>query len=194
MSHRLHEWVWRCKDDYMGESCPVYEWVMPHARWMSHVLSIFTRVTSYRLRDWVGRLMDESRPVYEWVILILVYESAMAHIWMSHVPYMNKPWHIYGWVVSCIYIGTVPCINESCHTYDERVKFHVFLNESCPTGCAIEFEGAGPLLPHFCVLNGTLIEKVAAVPTTRLEGCMINSWSGKVKYRCVRVWERGCES
>jgi hypothetical protein len=52
-----------------------------------------------------------------------------------------------------------------------------------PRGCAEPFEGASALLPKFNLRNGTLIEKVDAIPDIKLEGCMINCWSGRVKYR-----------
>lgn len=52
-----------------------------------------------------------------------------------------------------------------------------------PRGCAVEFEGANSLLPRFHVMNGTMIEKVEPVPEFGLEGCMLNCWSGRVKYK-----------
>ena len=52
-----------------------------------------------------------------------------------------------------------------------------------PRGCAEAFEGASALLPKFHVMNGTLIEKVDAVPEIKLEGCMLNTWAGRVKYK-----------
>ena len=52
-----------------------------------------------------------------------------------------------------------------------------------PRGCAEECEGVSRLLPCFHLRNGIVIEKVDAVPDIKLEGCILNCWSGRVKYK-----------
>ena len=66
------------------------------------------------------------------------YEWVMLHIWMSHVTYMNESCHIYEWVMSHIWMSHVTHMNESCHTY-EWVMSHIWISyvthmyESCHT-------------------------------------------------------------
>jgi hypothetical protein len=57
-----------------------------------------------------------------------------------------------------------------------------------PRGCAEDVEGAGSLLPRFQIINGTLIEQVDGIPAIKLEGCALNCWSGRVKYRGGLTW------
>jgi len=52
-----------------------------------------------------------------------------------------------------------------------------------PRGVAEDFEGASVFLPCFHLRNGTMIERVDALPDIKLEGCILNCWSGRVKYK-----------
>jgi len=49
----------------------------------------------------------------------------MAHLWMSHVAYVNESCRTYEWVMSHIWISHVTHMNESCYTY-ELVSCHTY--------------------------------------------------------------------
>jgi len=55
-----------------------------------------------------------------------MYGWVMSHIWMSHVTHMDASCHTYGCVMSHIWMSHGVNVNKSCHTY-ECVISHIWI-------------------------------------------------------------------
>jgi len=61
------------------------------------------------------------------------YECVVAHIWMSHVPHMNKSCHTYEWVMSLDAAFPTFHINDLFPAYDIWMMYFPHINAVFPT-------------------------------------------------------------
>ena len=114
-----HVWVSHMQSEmvgvaYMSESCHIYEWVMSNI-WGSLFTCVSESCHTYESVTSMNESHIERKywcRIDEWVVSHIcvschIYGCVVSHIWVNYVTYMGASCHIYGCVVSHIWVSRV---------------------------------------------------------------------------------------